>query len=91
MLKILAKPINYRALKPFSSKIPGAKCFAKTGRSNAYSQMALDEKSQELSTVKTTRQLFLVTLQQQTLKKSAAIFQQVDKEIFKKVTGCVAD
>ena len=93
MLKILAKPINYHALIPFSSKIPGAKCFAKTGRSNAYSQIALDEneKSQELSIVETTRELFRVNLQQQRLKKAAAIIQQLNEEIFKRLTGCVAD
>ena len=72
------------------SKVSGAKFFAKIDLSNAYWQIPLDEKSQYVCTVNTTRGLFGVTRLQQGLKNAAAIFQQAIEEVLKGLDGCVA-
>ena len=80
-------------MKPFSQfqkKVSGAKFFAKIDLSNAYWQIPLDEKSQCVCTVNTTRSLFRVTRLQQGLKNAAAIFQQAIEEVLKGLDDCVA-
>ena len=72
------------------SKVSGAKLFAKNDLSNAYWQTSLDENSQEVCTVNTTRGLFRVTRLQQGQKNAAAIFQQAVEEVLKGLDGCVA-
>ena len=72
------------------SKVSGAKFFAKIDLSNAYWQNPLDETSQYVCTVNTTRGLFRVTWLQQGLKSAAAIFQQAI-EVLKGLDGCVAN
>ena len=72
------------------SKMSRAKFFAKIDLSNAYWQIQLDEKSQNVCTVKTTRGLFRVTRLQQGLKNAAAIFQQAIEEMLRGLDGCVA-
>ena len=72
------------------SKVSGAKLFAKSDLSNAYWQIPLEEKSQYVCTVNTTRGLFRVTRLQQRLKNAAAIFQQAIEEVLKGLDGWVA-
>ena len=73
-------------MKPFSQKVSGANFFAKIDLSNAYWQSSLDEKSQYVCTVNTTRVIRL----QRRLKNAAAIFQQAIEGVLKGLDGCVA-
>ena len=72
------------------SKVSAAKFFAKSDLSNAYWHIPLDEKSQFVCTVNTTRGIFRVTRLQQGLKNAAAIFQQTMEVVLKRLDGCVA-
>ena len=75
---------------PLPCIVSGAKLFAKIDLSNAYWRIPLDEKSQYVFTVNTTRGLFRVTRLQQGLKNAASIFQQAIEEVLKGLDGCVA-
>ena len=73
--KISTEAYTLPCIETIFSKVSGAKLFAKIDLSNAYWQSPLDEKSQNMCTVNTTRGLFRVTRLQQGLKNAAAIFQ----------------
>ena len=72
------------------SKVSGDKFYAKIYLSNAYWQISLDEKSQHVFTVKTTRGLYRATRLQQGLENAVAIFQQAIEEVREELDGCVA-
>ena len=88
--KINTEAYPLPCIETIFSKVSGAKYFAKIDLSNAYWQIPLDRKSQEVCTVNTTRGLFRVTRLQQGLKNAAAIFQQSIEEVLKGLPGCVA-
>ena len=88
--KISTEAYPLPRIETIFSKVSGAKTFAKTDLSNVYWQIPLDEKSQYVCTVNTTRGLFRVTRLQQELKNAAAIFQQAIEEVLKGLDGCVA-
>ncbi|MEL7079444.1 MAG: RNase H-like domain-containing protein [Cyanobacteria bacterium J06582_2] len=88
--KINTEAYPLPCIETIFSKVSGAKYFAKIDLSNAYWQIPLDKKSQEVCTVNTTRGLFRVTRLQQGLKNAAAIFQQSIEKVLKGLPGCVA-
>ena len=63
--KISTEAYPLLCIETIFSKVSGAKFFAKIDLSNAYWQIPLDEKSQYVCTVNTTRGLFRVTRLQQ--------------------------
>ena len=89
-VKISTEAYPLPCIETIFSKVSGAKFSAKIDLSNAHWQIPLDEKSQNVCTVNTTRGLFRVTRLQQGLKNAAAIFQQAIEEVLKGLDGCVA-
>ena len=70
-------------IETFFSKVSGAKLLAKIDLSNAYWQIPLDEKSQYVCTVNTTRGIFRVIQLPPGLKSAAAIFSKLSKKCSK--------
>ena len=87
--KINTEAYPLPCIETIFSKVSAAKYFAKDGLTNAHWQVTLDEKSQEVCTVNITRGLYVNRLQP-SLKKAAAIFQQVIDQVLKGLTSCVA-
>ena len=81
--KINTEAYPLPCIETIFSEVSGAKYFAKIDLSNAYWQIPLDEKSQEVCTVNTTRDLFRVTRLQQGFKNAACVFQQPIEELLK--------
>ena len=88
--KTITEAFPLLCIETIFSKVSCAKFFAKIDLSTAYWQIPLDEKSEEVCTLNTTRGLFRVTRLQQGLKNAAAVFQQAIEEVINGLDGCVA-
>ena len=85
--KINTEAYPLPCIETIFSRVSGAKPFGKIDLSNAYWQIPIDEDSQEVCTVNTTKGLFRVTRLQQGLKNAAAVFPQVIEQVFKGLDG----
>ena len=88
--KIDTEAYPFPCIETIFSKMSVAKLFAKIVLSNAYWQIPLDEKSQDICTLNKTGVLIRVTRLQIGLKNAASIFQQAIEEVLKGLGGCVA-
>eukprot|EP00733_Pompholyxophrys_punicea_P000677 Pompholyxophrys_punicea_v1_NODE_227_length_2683_cov_13.396650.p6 type:complete len:102 gc:universal NODE_227_length_2683_cov_13.396650:1724-1419(-) len=65
----------------------GAKYFAKIDLKSAYWQIELDQESQEICNINTSKGLYRVTRLQMGMKNASFIFQEVMEKILQGLTG----
>ena len=87
--KIHTEAYPIPCIETIFSKVEGSQYFAKIDLHHAYWQIALDESSQEICMVNTTKGLFKVTRLQQGLKNASAIFQHAMEQVLKGLAGII--